>query len=55
MQIDARGITCPKPVIMTLQALKELPAGEALEVLVDDETALGNLTRPPPRRGAPSR
>ncbi len=45
MQIDARGITCPKPVIMTLQALKELPAGEALEVLVDDETARGNLTR----------
>ncbi|WP_251159283.1 sulfurtransferase-like selenium metabolism protein YedF [Caniella muris] len=45
MQIDARGITCPKPVIMTLQALKELLAGEALEVLVDDETARGNLTR----------
>lgn len=45
MQIDARGITCPKPVIMTLQALKDLPAGETLEVLVDDETAQGNLTR----------
>lgn len=45
MQIDARGITCPKPVIMTLQALKDLPADEVLEVLVDDETAQGNLTR----------
>lgn len=45
MKIDARNITCPKPVIMTLQALKDLPAGESLEVLVNDETAVGNLTR----------
>ncbi len=45
MEIDARDITCPKPVIMTLQALKDLPSGETLTVLVNDETAVGNLTR----------
>ncbi|MDJ1121141.1 sulfurtransferase-like selenium metabolism protein YedF [Olsenella sp. YH-ols2217] len=45
MQIDARNVTCPKPVIMTLEALRSVPAGGTLEVLVNDEVALGNLTR----------
>lgn len=45
MKIDARNLTCPKPVVMTLEALPKLAAGESLEVLVNDEVAVGNLTR----------
>jgi len=42
-QIDARGLLCPKPVIL---AKKELDAGEAdLIVLVDNGVAVQNLTR----------
>lgn len=45
MQIDARGLTCPKPVVLTLEALPKLGPEEFLEVLVNDEVAVGNLTR----------
>ena len=45
MKIDARNLTCPKPVVMTLEALPKLAAGESLEVVVNDEVAVGNLTR----------
>lgn len=45
MQIDARGQTCPKPVVLTLEALSKLGSEEFLEVLVNDEVAVGNLTR----------
>ena len=45
MQIDARGMTCPKPVVLTLEALPKLGEAEFLEVLVNDEVAVGNLTR----------
>ena len=42
--IDARGLSCPQPVIMTNKKLKELGKG-LLEVLVDTETAKENITR----------
>lgn len=42
-QIDARGYSCPEPVLMTKKALKEL--GKPLTVLVDSETPLQNITR----------
>ena len=45
MKIDARNLTCPKPVILTLEALPKLAQGEALEVVINDAVALGNLTR----------
>ena len=42
--IDARGLSCPQPVIKTKQAIeKEHP--DALEVLVDNRTAVENVTR----------
>lgn len=40
--VDARGYSCPEPVIMTKNALKP---GETLTVLVDGETPLQNVTR----------
>ena len=40
--IDARGFSCPEPVLMTKQALAQ---GQPLTVLVDNTTAVGNITR----------
>lgn len=42
-QIDARGLSCPEPVIMTKNALASNEA--AYEVLVDNITAKENVTR----------
>ena len=42
--IDARGQSCPMPVVMTRRVLeKEKPA--RLEVLVDAQVAVENVTR----------
>lgn len=40
--IDAMGKVCPMPVIMAKQ---ELAKGEGFSISVDNETAVGNLTR----------
>lgn len=42
--IDARGLSCPMPVVMTQKAIqKDAPA--SLEVLVDAQVAVENVTR----------
>ncbi|MBQ6430719.1 MAG: sulfurtransferase TusA family protein [Oscillospiraceae bacterium] len=41
--VDARGYSCPIPVIMVQKAVKDNP--DKLEVLVDNQTAVGNVTR----------
>ncbi|MDI6763790.1 MAG: sulfurtransferase TusA family protein [Thermodesulfobacteriota bacterium] len=43
-KIDARGLSCPQPVIVTDRKMKELGRG-VFEVLVDTETAKENITR----------
>lgn len=45
MKIDAKGLTCPKPLVLALEALPKLAAGETLAIEVDDEVAVQNLTR----------
>jgi len=40
--IDARGFSCPEPVLMTKNALTK---GLPLTVLVDNQTAVANITR----------
>lgn len=42
--VDARGFSCPQPVLMTMQEIKRTPKGE-LEVLVDTDTSKENVTR----------
>jgi tRNA 2-thiouridine synthesizing protein A len=42
--VDARGFSCPQPVIMTQKAINGLAHGVA-EVLVDSPTAVQNVTR----------
>lgn len=43
--LDVSGLSCPEPVVRTLAALKNLPAGEALNVLTDSATARDNVLR----------
>lgn len=43
-RVDARGLSCPQPVVLTKQALSELDSGQ-LEVLVDSPAARDNVLR----------
>ena len=45
MKIDARNLACPRPVVLALEALPKLAAGESLQVVVNESVAVGNLTR----------
>lgn len=42
MTVDARGCSCPQPVLMTKKALEK---ESAFEVLVDNNTAKNNILR----------
>lgn len=42
--IDARGLACPQPVILVQKAVKQ-GRPQALEVLVDNNVAVENITR----------
>jgi selenium metabolism protein YedF len=43
--IDARGLKCPMPLILTKRALLEIQQDENLEILIDNETSLANVSR----------
>ena len=45
MRVDARGLSCPEPVIRARQAVAGLPAGEQAEIIVETETARENVLR----------
>ena len=34
--VDAKGLSCPMPIVKTAQAVKTVPAGELIEVLATD-------------------
>ncbi len=40
--IDARGLSCPEPVVLTRNRMKEC---DEIEIIVDNETAVENLKR----------
>ncbi len=42
--VDARGLSCPVPVVMTKTALEAMGTGE-LTVLLDEEVAKENVSR----------
>ncbi|BDV01831.1 preprotein translocase subunit TatB [Thermodesulfomicrobium sp. WS] len=50
MKVDARGLSCPQPVLLALQAISEAGSG-AIEVLVDTEASCENVTRAAEGRG----
>ncbi len=42
--VDASGLSCPQPVLMTLNKIKALSKGE-IRVLVDTDTSKENVSR----------
>ncbi len=42
--VDARGLSCPQPVLLALEAMKKLAKGQ-LTVLVDTDTSKENVLR----------
>ena len=45
IKVNALGEACPIPVVKTIQAIKELKSPDSVEVLVDNEIAVQNLTK----------
>mgnify|MGYP000001810382 CR=1 FL=1 len=51
IKIDARGDTCPLPVVKAKKAIAELHGSGEVEVLVDNEIAVQNLTKMAQQKG----
>ncbi len=49
-KVDARGLSCPQPVLMALSKMKELGTGE-IEVLVDNAGSRENVSRAATKQG----
>jgi|GEM_PF-36272 len=49
-KIDARGLSCPQPVINARKKMKEVGSG-TIEVLVDTTTSRDNVTRMATKEG----
>ena len=43
VKIDARGLSCPQPVLLTMEALKQ--GAPRYEIVVDNHAAQQNVTR----------
>ena len=54
MRLDERGKQCPMPVIEAKKALEKCPAGEIVEVIVDNEIAVQNLRKMADHKGLKS-
>jgi tRNA 2-thiouridine synthesizing protein A len=42
--VDARGLSCPQPVLLTMEKIKKVKGGE-ISVLVDTDTSKENVSR----------
>jgi tRNA 2-thiouridine synthesizing protein A len=43
VQLDARGLKCPMPIVRTAQQIKQMAAGQLLEVLATDPGAVADF------------
>ena len=41
--IDARGLSCPMPIVRTAQAVKPLPSGAVVELLATDSGSIKDV------------
>jgi tRNA 2-thiouridine synthesizing protein A len=48
--VDARGFSCPQPVLMTLDEINKVDMGE-IQVLVDTDTSKENVGRATTSKG----
>ena len=53
--VNAMGDTCPIPVVKTKNAIKEMTEGGQVEIHVDNEIAVQNLTKMANVKGYPVR
>ncbi len=44
VQFDARGLVCPMPIIKLSKVIKEIQAGDTLEVRADDPAFESDIT-----------
>jgi len=42
--VDARGLSCPQPVLLTIEKIKKVKKGE-IAILVDTDTSRENVSR----------
>ena len=42
--VDAKGLSCPMPIVKTAQAVKSLASGQLLEVLATDPGSVKDFT-----------
>ncbi len=50
MNVDARGLSCPQPVLMTFEAIQQVKQG-TITILVDNETSTENVMRAAQSKG----
>jgi tRNA 2-thiouridine synthesizing protein A len=43
-QVDARGLSCPMPIVKTALAVKQVPSGALIEVLATDPGSTKDFT-----------
>lgn len=48
--VDARGFSCPQPVLMTMEEIRKTGKGE-IEILVDTDTSKENVSRAATSKG----
>jgi tRNA 2-thiouridine synthesizing protein A len=41
--VDAKGLSCPMPIVRTAQAIKPLPSGALIEVLATDPGSVKDM------------
>ena len=51
MEVDARGLSCPQPVLITRRAIESLKSDDEVVILLDSETAVENCTRIAEKKG----
>jgi len=44
-EVNAKGLKCPRPLIMAKKSLTEISVGESFKMLIDNETAMNNVKR----------
>jgi TusA-related sulfurtransferase len=48
--VDARGLSCPQPVLITIEKIKKMSKGR-IQVLVDTDTSRENVVRAAENQG----
>ena len=44
-EVNVMGKQCPIPVVMTKKVIDNAAVGDEIEILIDNETAVNNLSR----------